>query len=88
MRSLSVSCWQASRTPPVIVTPLFTLVIEPAAISEVQNVAAVRAPALLTTPFRALEADGGRELRPIDWIEPARLGTDWHQVFTNGASAR
>ena len=83
-----MSCQQALRLSPAIVAPLFTLVIEPAAIPKVQDIAAMRAPALLTPSFRALETDGRRELGPVDRIEPALLGTDWHQTSSKEASAR
>ena len=83
-----MSCRQTSRPPPATVAPLFTLVIEPAAIPKVQDITAVWASALLATPFRAVETNGRRELRPIDRVKPALLRTDRHQAFTRGASAR
>ena len=59
-------------------SPHAGLVIPPAAISEMIDQAAVGSPAALASPLRTTKADDGRELGPVDRVEPAMLATDRH----------
>src|SRR4051812_43118837 len=60
------------------VSPHASFVIPPAAISEVTDQAAVGSPAALAAPLGTTKADDGRELGPVDRVEPAMLSTDRH----------
>jgi hypothetical protein len=60
------------------VTPGAFLPIPPAAVPEVEDSLPVRTGANLAPAIRALEADHGRELRPIDGVEEAVLAPDRH----------
>ena len=60
------------------IAPPAGLRVPPAAIAEVVDHSPVRPSAALAAASRPAEPDHGRELRPIDRIEEAVLGPDWH----------
>nr|GFD40894.1 hypothetical protein [Tanacetum cinerariifolium] len=68
---------QANPSAPPI-APACHILVPPDPIAEVQHVAAVWATAMLATPFGAAEADDGRQLAPINRIEPAMFARDRH----------
>ena len=60
------------------VAPHACILVPPAPIAEVEDHATVRAAALLAAPFCATKPDRGRDLRPVDRVQPAILGADRH----------
>ena len=54
------------------------VLIPPPAIAEMIDQAAVGPAAALASPLRTTEADDGRELGPVNRVEPAMLTTDRH----------
>jgi hypothetical protein len=64
---------------PRSVTPRAFLSIPPTPIAKMEDPLPVRTGANLAPPLRPLEADHGRELRPIDRVEEAVLAPDRHQ---------
>lgn len=76
--------WQvSSRSPPLLVTPALSLVIVPTAIGQLANEPLVRTLALFTAAIGAAKADRGRKLWPVDGIEAAHFGPDWHSDVQN-----
>src|SRR5215217_6227561 len=69
--------WSASS-----VTPLPLLAIPPAPIAQVADRSSMRPAAPLAFALRSSEADHGRELGPVDGVEPAIAGMDRHQGLT------
>jgi hypothetical protein len=60
------------------VAPDLVLLVPPPAIAKMPNRPPVRTPAALAASLGPLKPDHGRQLRPIDRIEPAVLRTDRH----------
>ena len=69
---------QAANPPALPVAPACRVLVPPDAIAEVQHVAAVRAPAMLTTSLGAAKPDDVGQLAPVDRIEPAMFARDRH----------
>lgn len=61
--------------------PAALLLVPPAAIAKMVDDLPVWTAAAFTAPLGALEADHRRELRPVDGVEPTKLGADRHQTF-------
>ena len=87
-RARSALVTTTAQAPSVSVPPGTSVGVPPAAITEVVNPPKVRAPASLTPAARAPEADHGRELGPIDWVEVAVLRSDRHLGSRHGAAMR
>lgn len=64
-------------TAPAI-SPAAGVCIPPSPIAEMEDHPPVRPLAALTTPLRATEPDGHRELWPVDRVEEAMLAPDGH----------
>ena len=62
----------------VTIAPTFDVFVPPAAIAEVRDRAAMRPAAALAPSLGASEPDRGRQLAPIDRIEPAVVPVDRH----------
>ncbi|KQQ37520.1 hypothetical protein ASF58_23415 [Methylobacterium sp. Leaf125] len=60
------------------ITPGALLPIPPATVPEMKDALPMRTQTDLAAPLRPLEADHGRELRPIDGVEEAVLAPDRH----------
>ena len=71
-------CRQARQTTSAIVAPDAGIVVEPAAVAEVNDVASVRPATAFAASFGTVEPDHGGQLAPVDRIEPAHGGTDRH----------
>ena len=76
----------ASQHPPSPAAPRPRFRVPPSPIAEVDHPAAMRAPALLTPPFRPAKPDGGGDLRPVNRVEPAILSADRHRRILNPPS--
>jgi hypothetical protein len=72
------------------IAPGAHLSIPPAPIAKMKDALSMRTGADLTTASCPLEANDGRELRPVDGIEEVVLAPDWHQedAFRVAAAAR
>ena len=64
--------------PPPPVPPAMPFAIPPAAIAQVDDGSAMRTAAMFASSFRPPEADEPRQLRPVDWVQPAMFSGDWH----------
>ena len=62
---------------------MLALLIEPASVTEVDDVMTVWASTSLAAALRALKADNGGKLAPVDRIEPALLRADRHGGHLN-----
>ena len=69
---------QATDRLPRAVTPPMSLVIPPAAITEVQHHAPVRPAARLAPALGTPKPDRGRQLAPVDRVKPAVVPADRH----------
>lgn len=65
---------------------MVALVIEPSPIAEMIDMSPMRARTALATAFGSSKADRGRQLTPVDRVEPAVFGTDWHRPRMNHSS--
>lgn len=61
------------------VPPPPRLGVPPSAVAEVLHVLQMRPAAPLAAAIRSHEADDGRKLLPVDWVEITMLATDRHQ---------
>jgi hypothetical protein len=71
-----VRCRQIAELSAPTIAPGALSLIPPAPVTQVADHLAMRAPALLASGVRPLEANDGRELAPVDRIEPAELRAD------------
>jgi hypothetical protein len=78
-RQLSRS-WQSPQRSASARAPDLVVLVPPAPIPKMTDQAAVGSPAALTSALGATEADDGRELGPVDRVEPAMLATDRHRL--------
>jgi hypothetical protein len=69
------------KRPALPVAPGCAFLIPPAAIAEVKDHAAVGSPASFATSLGPSEPDEGRELRPVNWIEPPVLRANRHRRY-------
>ena len=63
------------------------LLVPPSTVTEMPHPRAVWPAAMLTTAAGALEADHGRQLRPVDGVQVAELRADRHQAVSCACSA-
>ena len=73
---------QLRERPPLSIAPAPRLPIPPATIAQVADGSSMRAATTFAPPLRPSETDRGRELRPVDGVEPAIAGLDGHQRWT------
>jgi hypothetical protein len=73
-----VRCRQIAELSAPTIAPGALSLIPPAPVTQVADHLAMRAPALLASGVRPLEANDGRELAPVDRVEPAELRADRH----------
>ena len=70
--------WQPPQRSASARPPDLMVLVPPPSIPEMIDQAAVGPPAALASPLRTAEADDGRELGPVDRVEPAMLAADRH----------
>ncbi|MFD1104951.1 hypothetical protein [Sphingobium olei] len=63
-------------SPPV--SPLPAIHVPPPSIAQVEYALTMRAAAMLAPPLGAAEANGPRQLGPVDRVKPAMFGHDRH----------
>lgn len=60
------------------ISPFPAIRVPPASVTQVKYALAMWTTAMLAPPFGAAEADGPRQLGPVDWVKPAMFGHDRH----------
>ena len=64
--------------PSAPVSPLPTIHVPPPSVAQVEYALTMRATAMLAPPIGAAEANGFRQLGPVDRVKPAMFGHDRH----------
>ena len=79
--------WQPPQRSASARPPDLMVLVPPPSIPKMIDQAAVGPPAALASPLRTAEADDGRELGPVDRVEPAMLAADRHLATSPGRLA-
>lgn len=74
-----------SPSPPIAPVPI--IAIPPSAIAEMHDTSTMQASTMLAPALGAAEPDDLRQLGPVDRIQPAMFGHDWHAPILNHRNA-
>ncbi len=69
---------QPPHPPAPPVAPACSAIVPPGPVTEMDDVAAMRSPAMLALSLRSAEPDQRGEFAPVDRIEPAMFARDRH----------
>lgn len=69
---------QMVQGPTAPIAPYLGVLVPPAPVTKMADLAPVRPPTGLAVPLGAIEPHYGGQLRPIHRVEPLEVGSDWH----------